>query len=117
MAERLPQARTVRDKLVDPPPSDEARFEAELAAIRSRARRRQLVCIVVAGLAVVAAGIASVAIAIGHSGEWEGSNRLFDASVALTCGVLLAIGAAFAHLVHEERKATSSARKSRRRQP
>ncbi|HEX4453778.1 MAG TPA: hypothetical protein VH143_23065 [Kofleriaceae bacterium] len=113
----LPEARTVRDALVEPPPSDESRFEAELAAMTSRARRRQLVSIVVAGIAVVAAGIAAVAIAFGHDGNWEGSNRLFDASVALTCVVLVAIGAAFAHRVREERKATSSARKSRRPQP
>jgi hypothetical protein len=112
----LPEARTVRDALVDPPESDETRFEAELAAMRSRARRRQLVCVVVAGLAVVAASLTSVAIAIGHGGDWDGSNRLFDVSVALTSGVLVAIAAAFAHLVYEERRATSSDRKSRRRQ-
>jgi hypothetical protein len=113
----LPVARTVRDALVDPPESDEARFEAELAALKASARRRQLICIAVAAVAVVGAGIATVAIEIGHSGEWAGSNRLFDVSAAIACGVLLAVGAAFARIVHEDRKATSSALKSRRQQP
>jgi hypothetical protein len=109
----LPAARTVRDALAEPPESDEARFEAELAAMRARSRRRQWICGIVAALAVVAAGLASVAIAIGHSGAWDASNRLFDASVAIACGVFLAIGAAFARLAYDDHKATWSDRKSR----
>jgi uncharacterized protein involved in exopolysaccharide biosynthesis len=100
----LPRARTVRDSLAEPPQSDEARFEAELAALQVRSRRRRLICGIVAAVAVVAGGLASVAIALGHSGEWESSNRLFDVSVALAAGVFLAVAAAFVRIAREDRR-------------
>ncbi|HEY1546963.1 MAG TPA: hypothetical protein VGG28_04055 [Kofleriaceae bacterium] len=110
----LPNARTIRDGLVEPPQSDEARFEAELAALKARARRRQLICGIAAACAIVASALAVVAIATGHDGEWDGSNLLFDLSVAVASGVLLAIAAACAHSAYDDRRATSSGPKSRR---
>jgi hypothetical protein len=64
----LPEARTVRDRLVAPPESDETKFEAQLEAMHAHARRREILAGLFAAALLIGAATLVVFIAICNLG-------------------------------------------------
>ncbi|HEY1546964.1 MAG TPA: hypothetical protein VGG28_04060 [Kofleriaceae bacterium] len=88
----LPEARTVRDRLVAPPDSDETKFEAELAVLRADERRRTIFASIFGSLIVLAAAALVASIGFGRFGDAPASFHMAETLRTILIAAALVLG-------------------------